>query len=142
MLNLLDKEKNLSEKCPYCEKSNDKQNIIKYEAIINTKTGKYQNVIILQDGSIKTVNYPGINGILINYLEDFDKEGSKYFRPVVSTLCEDNELSEKLFVAAMELLSYIKSMQPDKTNNEVGTKNSQNSDNRIYDLDSNALWMK
>lgn len=74
----------------------------------NMATGETtcQNFMPYSNGSLVRL-MPEFNGIVISYFEHVDYEGNLYLKPFVSTACKDNELSEKLTLAARKLLEYI-----------------------------------
>lgn len=74
---------------------------------MSVKCNKFENFIVRGDGAIRQFN-PGINGILISYVEDYDEmTGRPVLRPAVSTLCVDMSLSDELTKAARELLKHV-----------------------------------
>jgi hypothetical protein len=80
------------------------------ESIITSDGKKMQNFIVNNDGYIEKPQH-NVNGILIAYIEHFDQiEERIVLRPVISTLCKDNELSDKLTEAAHNLIPHIASL--------------------------------
>lgn len=77
---------------------------------MSVKCNKFENFIVNGDGAIQQFN-PGINGIIISYVEDYDKITERpILRPAVSTLCVDMSLSDELTKAARELLKYVNNL--------------------------------
>lgn len=75
-------------------------------SILESDGSKFQNFIVNKNGTIERPQH-NINGILIVYIDDIDDDGNSYLKPVVSTLCIDNELSELLSSEARSLLKHI-----------------------------------
>lgn len=59
---------------------------------------------------MERVMIPGVNGILVNYVEDIDQEGNLYLKPLISVLCANHELTDKLDIAARELLRDVRTI--------------------------------
>lgn len=81
------------------------------DCLMSSDGKKFQNFIVNNDGYIERPQH-NVNGILIVYIPSIDYEGNSYLRPVVSTLCKDNSLSEILSTEARTLIPHIKSIMP------------------------------
>ena len=81
------------------------------ESIMKSDGSKMQNFLVNDAGCIERPQH-NVNGILIVYIDDIDYEGNHYLKPIVSTLCVDNSLSELLSAEARNLLPHIQSLIP------------------------------
>lgn len=77
-----------------------------YSIEIGKDCSKFQNFTVTPQGAIKNIE-PFCDGILINYIFGLDESGNTVLRPILSTICKNEEHSDLLTQAARKLFIHL-----------------------------------